>query len=243
MKTNVGSTLSKALHAIEDANANLLRNVLKVIDFNVKKGKTSTPDQRWIDLINHFTGKLPPLINENFEFPDLLGAAYEYLIKYFADTAGKKGGEFYTPNQVVQLLVTLLKPQEGMEIYDPTVGSGGMLIQSLQYVEDQGQNRRNLQLYGQESNPTTWIICRMNMILHNISSTNIEDGDTLEDPKLLDGNTWKRFDIVLANPPFSQNYSRAGIAGGKNKTAKLQAIKKGLMQDLLSGRRKVKSKK
>lgn len=211
VKTNVGTTLSKSLHAIEDANADLLSNVLKGIDFNVKKGKSSIPDQRWIDLINHFNSKLPPLVNENFEFPDLLGAAYEYLIKYFADSAGKKGGEFYTPNQVVRLLVTLLKPQEGMEIYDPTVGSGGMLIQSLQYVEELGQNTRNLQLYGQESNPTTWIICRMNMILHNISATNIEDGDTLEDPKLLDGNTWKRFDIVLANPPFSQNYSRAGM--------------------------------
>lgn len=211
VKTNVGATLSKALHAIEDANADLLSNVLKGIDFNVKKGKSSISDQRWIDLINHFNSNLPPLVNENFEFPDLLGAAYEYLIKYFADSAGKKGGEFYTPNQVVRLLVTLLKPTEGMEIYDPTVGSGGMLIQSLQHVEEQGQNSRNLQLYGQESNPTTWIICRMNMILHNISATNIEDGDTLEDPKLLDGNTWKRFDIVLANPPFSQNYSRVGM--------------------------------
>lgn len=210
-KQNVGTALSKSLHAIEDANPDLLSNVLKGIDFNVKKGKSSIPDQRWIDLINHFNSKLPPLVNENFEFPDLLGAAYEYLIKYFADSAGKKGGEFYTPNQVVRLLVTLLKPQEGMEIYDPTVGSGGMLIQSLQYVEEQGQNIRNLQLYGQESNPTTWIICRMNMILHNISATNIEDGDTLEDPKLLDGNTWKRFDVVLANPPFSQNYSSAGM--------------------------------
>lgn len=211
VKTNVGTALSKALHAIEDANADLLSNVLKGIDFNVKKGKTSIPDQRWIDLIVHFNSKLPPLVNENFEFPDLLGAAYEYLIKYFADSAGKKGGEFYTPNQVVRLLVTLLKPQEGMEVYDPTVGSGGMLIQSLQFVEEQGQNIHNLQLYGQESNPTTWIICRMNMILHNISSAIIEDGDTLEDPKILDGNTWKRFNIVVANPPFSQNYSKAGM--------------------------------
>lgn len=210
-KTNVGTALSKALHAVEDANADLLSNVLKGIDFNVKKGKSSIPDQRWIDLINHFNSGLPPLINENFEFPDLLGAAYEYLIKYFADTAGKKGGEFYTPNQVVRLLVTLLKPTEGMEIYDPTVGSGGMLIQSRQYVEDQGQNARNLLLHGQESNPTTWVISRMNMILHNISSAIIEDGDTLEDPKILDGHTWKRFDIVLADPPFSQNYSKAGM--------------------------------
>jgi len=211
VKTNVGTALNKALHAVEDANADILSNVLKGIDFNIKKGKTSINDQRWIDLINHYNGKLPSLINENFEFPDLLGAAYEYLIKYFADSAGKKGGEFYTPGQVVRLLVTLLKPTEGMEIYDPTCGSGGMLIQSLQYVEEQGQNSRDLMLYGQESNPTTWIICRMNMILHNISSATIEDGDTLEDPKIKDGDTFKKFDIVIANPPFSQNYNKANM--------------------------------
>lgn len=210
-KTGVGSLLNKALHAVEDSNADLLSNVLKGIDFNIKKGKSSLPDQRWIDLINHFNSELPALVNDNFEFPDLLGAAYEYLIKYFADSAGKKGGEFYTPNQVVRLLVQLLKPKEGMEIYDPTVGSGGMLIQSLQYVEEQGQNARNLMLYGQESNPTTWIICRMNMILHNITSSTIEDGDTLEDPKNLKDGSWQKFDMVIANPPFSQNYSKAGM--------------------------------
>lgn len=211
VKANVGTTLNKALHAIEDNNTDLLANVLKGIDFNIKKGKTSIADQRWIDLINHFNSKLPPLVNENFEFADLLGAAYEYLIKYFADSAGKKGGEFYTPGQVVRLLVSILKPEEGMEVYDPTCGSGGMLIQSLQYVEEQGQNARDLVLYGQESNPTTWIISRMNMILHNISSANIEDGDTLEDPKHLDGSSLKKFDIVIANPPFSQNYSKANM--------------------------------
>jgi type I restriction enzyme M protein len=210
-KTGVGSLLNKALHAVEDSNADLLSNVLKGIDFNIKKGKSSLPDQRWIDLINHFNRELPALVNDNFEFPDLLGAAYEYLIKYFADSAGKKGGEFYTPNQVVRLLVQLLKPKEGMEIYDPTVGSGGMLIQSLQYVEEQGQNARNLMLYGQESNPTTWIICRMNMILHNITSSTIEDGDTLEDPKNLKDSSWQKFDMVIANPPFSQNYSKTGM--------------------------------
>jgi len=210
-KTKVGSRLNKALHAVEDKNADILSNVLKGIDFNIKKGKSSIQDQRWIDLINHFNDKLPPLINDNFEFPDLLGAAYEYLIKYFADTAGKKGGEFYTPGQIVRLLVQILKPKEGMEIYDPTVGSGGMLIQSLQYVEENGQNARNLMLYGQESNPTTWIICRMNMILHNISSVSIEDGDTLEDPKHIKDGTWQKFDIVIANPPFSQNYNKINM--------------------------------
>jgi type I restriction enzyme M protein len=211
VKQNVGSVLNIALHALEDANPEILENVLKGIDFNVKKGKNPIPDQRWIDLINHFNGSLNPLRNENFEFPDLLGAAYEYLIKYFADSAGKKGGEFYTPGQVVSLLVTLLKPQQGMEVYDPTVGSGGMLIQSWQYVEESGQNTEDLALFGQESNPTTWIICRMNMILHNISKVNIEDGDTLEDPKILEEgkSTFKKFDIVIANPPFSQNYTKA----------------------------------
>lgn len=213
VKQNVGSVLNIALHALEDANPEILENVLKGIDFNVKKGKNPIPDQRWIDLIIHFNGSLNPLRNENFEFPDLLGAAYEYLIKYFADSAGKKGGEFYTPGQVVSLLVTLLKPQQGMEVYDPTVGSGGMLIQSWQYVEEHGQNTEDLALFGQESNPTTWIICRMNMILHNISKVNIEDGDTLEDPKISeDGkNNFKKFDIVIANPPFSQNYNKANM--------------------------------
>jgi type I restriction enzyme M protein len=211
LKQNVGSALNIALHALENHNSDILENVLKGIDFNVKKGKSPIPDQRWIDLINHFNGSLNPLRNENFEFPDLLGAAYEYLIKYFADSAGKKGGEFYTPGQVVNLLVTLLKPQHGLEVYDPTVGSGGMLIQSWQYVEEHGQNTENLALYGQESNPTTWIICRMNMILHNISNVNIEDGDTLEDPKISDKGTYKKFDIVIANPPFSQNYNKANM--------------------------------
>ena len=151
------------------------------------------------------------LVNENFEFPDLLGAAYEYLIKYFADSAGKKGGEFYTPGEVVRLLVQLVKPEAGNTFYDPTVGSGGFLIQSHQYVDEQGEDANNLALYGQESAGTVWAICRMNMILHNITRSTIENGDTLEDPKILDHGQIRRFDRVLANPPFSQNYSRAGM--------------------------------
>ena len=211
-KQTVGSRINIALHAIENANADLLGNVLKGIDYNVKKGKSAIPDQRWIDLIHHFNSGLPPLVNDNFEFPDLLGAAYEYLIKYFADSAGKKGGEFYTPHPVVRLLVGLLRPEEGMEIYDPAVGSGGMLIQSMQYVEEHGGNAQDLALYGQEKSPTTWVICRMNMILHNMASARIEDGDTLEDPKHHDhAGGIKKFDIVIANPPFSQNYSRAAM--------------------------------
>jgi type I restriction enzyme M protein len=151
------------------------------------------------------------LVNDNFEFPDLLGAAYEYLIKFFADSAGKKGGEFYTPAEVVRLLVQLVKPQAGNHIYDPTVGSGGFLIQSHQYVEEQGQDPNDLALYGQDSNGTVWSICNMNMILHNINRFAIENGDTLEDPLILDSGKIRTFDRVLANPPFSQNYSQANM--------------------------------
>jgi type I restriction enzyme M protein len=209
IKTNVGAALNKALSETEEQNSDILTGVLKSIDFNKVVGKTKIPDQRWIDLINHFNINMPALVNDNFEFPDLLGAAYEYLVKYFADSAGKKGGEFYTPGHVVRLLVTLLKPKAGHEIYDPTCGSGGMLIQSVQYVEEQGEDFRNLALYGQEASGTTWAICKMNMILHNIPSATIENGDTLQDPLIQDGATWKKFDIVIANPPFSQNYNKA----------------------------------
>ncbi len=212
LKSNIGEMLNKAVAALEDENAQLQGVLKNNIDFNAgkgKEGKAKIPDQRWKDLLDHFNDPRFTLVNDNFEFPDLLGAAYEYLIKYFADSAGKKGGEFYTPGEVVRLLVQLVKPQEGMEIYDPTVGSGGFLIQSHQYIEEQGQNPNNLSLYGQDSNGTVWSICVMNMILHNIVNFSIEHGDTLEEPLALtkDG-AMKKFDRVLANPPFSQNYSR-----------------------------------
>ena len=209
LKHDIGSMLNKAIAAVEDEN-DALDGVLKNnIDFNAVKGRTKIPDQRWKDLLDHFNRFV--LVNDNFEFPDLLGAAYEYLIKYFADSAGKKGGEFYTPAEVVRLLVQLTKPEAGNEIYDPTVGSGGFLIQSHQYVEEQGQNPNDLALCGQDSNGTTWSICNMNMILHNVTYFTIKNGDTLEDPQILDNGQIRKFDRVLANPPFSQNYSRANM--------------------------------
>jgi len=206
LKTDVGNQLNKALAALEEANPEL-DGVLKHIDFNAKKGKTKLKDSQLVDLIHHFN--IYRLTNEDFEFPDLLGAAYEYLIKDFADSAGKKGGEFYTPSQVVRLLVRLIKPQQGMYVYDPTCGSGGMLIQSKQYVEEQGQDSRNIALYGQDNNGTVWAICKMNMILHNIPDARIENDDTLEAPKFVEDGYIKKFERVIANPPFSQNYSRA----------------------------------
>ncbi|WP_462323868.1 type I restriction-modification system subunit M [Desulfoplanes sp.] len=211
LKHDIGNMLNKAIAAIEDENDSLAGVLKNNINFNEIKGKTKIPDQKWKDLLDHFNQPNFILINDNFEFPDLLGAAYEYLIKFFADSAGKKGGEFYTPAEVVRLLVQLVKPQAGNTIYDPTVGSGGFLIQAHQYVEEQGQDANDLALYGQDSNGTVWSICNMNMILHNISRFTIENGDTLEDPQILENGQIRTFDRVLANPPFSQNYTRAGV--------------------------------
>ena len=210
LKQSVGSGLNKALAAIEDANPDTLQDVLKTINFNRKVGSRTMDDHTLVAFIQHFDEI--PLSNDDFEFPDLLGAAYEYLIKFFADSAGKKGGEFYTPSEVVRTMVQLIQPQEGMAVYDPTVGSGGMLIQSKQYVQETGGDSRNLFLAGQELNGGTWAVCKMNMILHGVRSADIRQGDTIKEPQHLDkSGEIRRFDRVIANPPFSQNYSKNGM--------------------------------
>lgn len=210
LQNNIGQMLNKALDAIEEANPDTLSGIFKGrINFNKEvDGKQIVKNVDLKKMIDHFN-EFPALVNENFEFPDLLGAAYEYLLKHFADESGKKGGQFYTPNLVVRLLIQLIKPQAGMSIYDPTAGSGGMLIQSYQYVEEQGQNAENLELYGQENDPTVVAISKMNIILHNISKYTIEYGDTLEEPLNVKDGSIIQFDRVIANPPFSQNYNRA----------------------------------
>jgi len=212
MQKSIGEMLNKALGAIEDNN-DALTDVLKDrINFNKLVGTDRiVPDSKLRDLIDHFNQPQFVLVNDNFEFPDLLGAAYEFLIKYFADSAGKKGGQFYTPSQVTRLKVQLIKPQEGMSLYDPTIGSGGMLIQSSQYVDEQGGDGTRLELYGQDSDPAVVSIAKMNMILHNIPDAKIEFGDTLTNPKNVSGGRVMQFDRVIANPPFSQNYTRAGM--------------------------------
>jgi len=205
---NIGDELNKALSALEHDNPSV-EGVLAHIDFNRTVGKTRLPDQKLRDLVNHFNKYR--LRNDDFEFPDLLGAAYEYLIGQFADSAGKKGGEFYTPRDVVRLMVQILKPREGMRIYDPCVGSGGMLIMSKQYVEERGGNSTNLGLYGQDNNGGVWSMCKMNMILHGIQGADIQNDDTLWSPLHLEGGELMRFDRVITNPPFSQNYTRGGM--------------------------------
>ncbi|SPD73262.1 Type I restriction-modification system, M subunit [uncultured Desulfobacterium sp.] len=203
--------LNKALAALEDANLDKLDGVLKSINFNRSIGKNNKQitDEDLRDLIREFNKKT--LTDDNLEFPDLMGAAYEYLIKYFADSAGKKAGEFYTPNEVVRLLVNILEPGEDAEIYDPTVGSGGMLIESKNYVESRYGSARNLSLYGQEKSGSVWSLCKMNMLFHEIFDSNIVNGDTLTNPLHVQHGELKTFDIVIANPPFSQNYSKDGM--------------------------------
>jgi type I restriction enzyme M protein len=210
LQNNIGQMLNKALDAVEEANSDTLSGIFKGrINFNKEvDGKQIVKNVDLKKMIDHFN-EFPKLVNENFEFPDLLGAAYEYLLKHFADESGKKGGQFYTPNQVVRLLVQLMKPEAGMSIYDPTAGSGGMLIQSHQYIEEQGQNANDLELFGQENDPTVVAICKMNIILHNINKYTIEYGDTLEEPLNEKDGQLIQFDRVIANPPFSQNYNRA----------------------------------
>lgn len=205
---DVGTALNKALGALEEENTTL-EGVLQHIDFNRKVGKTTLSNQKLRDLVKHFSRYR--LRNDDFEFPDLLGAAYEYLIGQFADSAGKKGGEFYTPRSVVRMMVSLLDPREGMRIYDPCAGSGGMLILSKEHIEHSGGNAANLSLYGQDNNGGVWAICKMNMILHGIHGADIQNEDTLLAPQHLDGGELMRFDRVITNPPFSQNYTRDGI--------------------------------
>ncbi|MDA7748400.1 type I restriction-modification system subunit M [Gammaproteobacteria bacterium] len=196
-KHDIGAELNKVTETIEEYNPELDR-VLTSIDFNIKD---KLSDKKLQDLLTHFSRHR--LRNEDFENPDLMGSAYEYLIKQFADSAGKKAGEFYTPTEVVKLLVSLIKPSEGMKIYDPAVGSGGMLITAKKYLIDKGQNESNISLYGQEDNINTWAICKMNMFLHGVFNADIKKGDTLGDPKHIKGGELQVFDRVIANPPFS----------------------------------------
>ena len=197
LKNDIGASLNKATEAIEEQNPSL-EGVLVSIDFNIKN---KLSDKKLRDLLAHFNKYR--LRNADFYRPDLLGTAYEYLIKMFADSAGKKGGEFYTPGEVVKLLVELLKPAAGMRVYDPTAGSGGMLVATRNYLAEQGEDAANLSLYGQEMNLNTWAICKMNMFLHGVFSADIRKGDTLRDPQHTSGGELMSFDRVIANPPFS----------------------------------------
>ncbi|OGH59592.1 MAG: hypothetical protein A3G34_04160 [Candidatus Lindowbacteria bacterium RIFCSPLOWO2_12_FULL_62_27] len=204
-----GSVLDKALGALSEANESL-EHVLDHIQFLRTQGnKRILSDDACKDLVRHFTRHR--LRNEDFQFSDLLGAAYEFLINMFAESAGKKGGDFYTPRDVIRLMVRILKPAPGMSVYDPTCGSGGMLIISREFIEQSGGDPTNLRLCGQVNDASAWSICRLNMLLHGVPGADIQLQDTLLHPQHRDAGELERFDRVIANPPFSQNYTRTNM--------------------------------
>lgn len=200
---NVGDSLNKALGGLESNNSSLY-DVLEHIDFTRKVGQSKLPDIKLRQLITHFSKFR--LRNEDFEFPDLLGAAYEILIGDFADSAGKKGGEFYTPRSVVRMMVRLIKPEQKHSVYDPCCGSGGMLIAAKEYIDEHGEEGRKADLFGQEANGTVWSIAKMNMLLHGIATADLQNEDTLAEPQHIEGGELVRFDRILTNPPFSINW-------------------------------------
>ena len=207
---NLGETLNVASFAVEEANTPRLDGVLSGTNWNdeSKLGSPANRERIIRSLLNHFSGlDLRDSSLQADEYgvsTNVLGDAYEYLINQFADDAGKKGGEFYTPRSVVRLIVEILRPSEGMRICDPTAGSGGMLIYTAQYVHERGGDRRNLVLQGQERNLGTLAIGKLNLLLHGLSSARLEAGDVIAEPGLVDGaGRLLSYDRVIANPPFS----------------------------------------
>jgi len=220
---NIGEAIDKAFASIEENNSSL-EGVMTAVHFGNKEILSDSTLQRLLMHFNRYSLKNKDLYKE-----DLLGDAYEYLIEKFADDAGKKGGEFYTPKAVVNLIVHLIKPEPRNRVYDPTCGSGGMLIQSAKYVKNhyEGQDSKhiNISLYGQEKNLGTWAICKLNMLLHNLGDSDIRKGDTLDSPKHTENNELMLFDRVIANPPFSLDawWSKAEVDVKNNGNEKPKA--------------------
>ncbi len=195
--TNVGQALQNAMRGIEKANPETLYGIFGDAQWT---NKDRLPDSMLRDLIEHFSSLELTVAN----LPeDELGQGYEYLIKKFADDSGHTAAEFYTNRTVVHLMTELLDVQPGESVYDPTCGSGGMLLSCVAHLRRQGKEWRNVRLYGQERNLMTSSIARMNCFLHGIEDFRIERGDTLSEPKLVENDRLMQFDVVLANPPYS----------------------------------------
>ncbi|WP_395762769.1 type I restriction-modification system subunit M [Elizabethkingia anophelis] len=195
--SNVGLAIENALRGIEQANQEFLYGIFGDAQWS---NKNKLSDRLLIDLIEHFSQYT--LSNSNVE-ADMLGTAYEYLIKHFADLTNKKAGEFYTPRSVVHLLGLILDPKEGQSVYDPACGTGGMLLECVDHLKEQNKDYRTLKLFGQEKNLTSSSIARMNMFLHGMEDFQIAREDTLRNPAFFDSDGLKKFDCVIANPPFS----------------------------------------
>lgn len=194
---NVGQAIEKALRGIEQSNQEYLYGIFGDAQWS---NKNKLSDRLLNDLIEHFSQYT---LSNDLVDPDILGQAYEYLIKHFADLTNKKAGEFYTPRSVVHLLGLILDPHEGESIYDPACGTGGMLLECVDHLKDNKEDYRTLKLFGQEKNLTSSSIARMNMFLHGIEDFEIIRGDTLKSPAFFEADGLQTFDCVIANPPFS----------------------------------------
>ena len=199
-RTKVGEKIDKICKEIERSNSKL-EGVLTNTKYSDPK---KYPDDKLAKLVTHFNE--PRLQNLDLEREDIFGDAYEYLLEQFADATKKKGGEFFTPREVVSLLVNITDPKAGMRICDPTCGSGGMLIISRKHVEEKRENPKNLVLDGQESNYGNLAMCKMNMVLHGITDFMIGYGDVLSNPQLVKGGQLNKYDKILANFPFSMDW-------------------------------------
>ena len=194
---DVGAALQEAITGIEKANFSLLHDVFGDAQWTNKRRMS---DEKMLDLIEHFSQMDLSVSNVPH---DIMGEGYEYLIKKFADDSGHTAAEFYTNRTVVKLMTQITAPQSGDRIYDPTCGSGGILLSSTLHVKEQGQEHRTLKLYGQELNLITSAIARINMFMHNVDEFLIVQGDTLDNPQLLENDELKKFDVIMANPPYS----------------------------------------
>ena len=194
---NLGQRLNNTLEKIVKSNPEL-EGVLNRTDFNKQE---EIPQDRLIKLFEHFSANK---LGREYVAPDLLGNAYEYLLKQFNELAPQRAGEFYTPREVVKLMVQILDPDEGDEIYDPCCGSGGMLIFSYYHLASKGKDPRKIFTYGQEINGDTWAIAKTNIMLHGMEAE-IHQGDSFADPKFLDGGGLKKFDIAITNPMWNQD--------------------------------------
>lgn len=195
--TNVGQAIKKAMMAIEKANPEKLFGIFGDTSWS---NKERLSDRILIDLIEHFSSVDLSIANVP---QDEFGTGYEYLVKKFADDSGHSAAEFYTNRTVVRLMTLLVDPQPGESIYDPTCGSGGMLLNARLLVQERGKEFRTVKLYGQEINIITSAIARMNMFIHGVQDFEIVQGDTLKQPAFIEGGKVKQFDICLANPPYS----------------------------------------
>jgi type I restriction enzyme M protein len=194
---DVGAYLQKALNGIEKANFEMLHDVFGDAQWTNKRRMS---DEKMLDLIEHFS-KMKLTITEVPH--DIMGEGYEYLIKKFADDSGHTAAEFYTNRTVVKLMTQITDPKSSESIYDPTCGSGGILLSSALHLKEQGKEYRTLKLYGQELNLITSAIARINMFMHNVDEFLIVQGDTLDSPQILENDELKKFDVIMANPPYS----------------------------------------